>query len=127
MNQKDIYVLGEDDEKAVHLFVKLGMPRNIAKTLLFVSKLDECQAVDIERGADLRQPEVSIAIQELRKRKWVKKKRDLKKEGKGRPIHVYKSTMEISEVLKNLEQEKIEEFEETKKDLTELKNYWTAA
>jgi len=117
MNQKDIYVLGEDDEKAVHLFVKLGMPRNIAKTLLFVSKLDEC------RGADLRQPEVSIAIQELRKRKWVKKKRDLKKKGKGRPIHVYKSTMEISEVLKNLEQEKIEEFEETKKDLTELKNY----
>jgi predicted transcriptional regulator len=60
-------------------------------------------------------------MQELRRRGWVKK-RDLKKKGKGRPVHIYKSTVELSEVVKTIEQEKLKELEDAKNNITELKN-----
>ncbi|HEC89753.1 MAG TPA: ArsR family transcriptional regulator, partial [Thermoplasmatales archaeon] len=91
MKRKRALVLDEKDEKAVDIFTDLGMPRNLAKTLLYVSQFDECRSADIEQGADLRQPEVSVAMQELRRRGWVEK-RDLKKKGKGRPVHIYRLT-----------------------------------
>ena len=119
MKKKNIYTLGADDDKAVQLFVKLGMPKRLAKTLLYISQFDECKCADIEHGADLSQPEVSIAMQELRKRGWVAKK-DLKKKGKGRPVHIYKLTRTLPDILKNFEQEKMKQVETIKSDLTEL-------
>jgi len=121
MKRKDSLVLDEKDDRAVQLFTDLGMPKNLAKTLMYVSQFDECKCADIEHGADLRQPEVSIAMQELRRRGWAKK-RDLNKEGKCRPVHIYKPTTDLSEILKAFEQEKLKEVESVKKDISELKN-----
>ena len=121
MKQKNVYVLDNDDGKAIQLFVKMGMPKNIAKTLLYVSQFDECKCADVEQATDMRQPEVSIAMQELRRRGWVKK-RDLKKEGKGRPVHIYKTTTDLSEILNTFEQEKLKEIENVKNDISTLKN-----
>jgi predicted transcriptional regulator len=121
MKQKNVYILDKEDDKAIELFVKLGMPKNLVKTMICVSQLDECKSADVERGADLRQPEVSIAMQELRRRGWVKK-RDLKKEGKGRPVHVYTSTADLTEIMTIIEQEKLREVESVKKDISELKS-----
>jgi predicted transcriptional regulator len=69
----------------------------------------------------MRQPEVSIAMQELRRRGWVKKQ-DLKKKGKGRPVHIYKTTTDLSEILNVFEQEKLKEVENVKNDISALKN-----
>lgn len=121
MKQKNVYTFDKEDDKAVQLFIKLGMPKNLAKTLLYISQFDECKCADVEQGADLRQPEVSIAMQELRKRGWVKK-RDLKKKGKGRPVHIYKPTTHLSEILNAFEREKLKGVDRVKKDLSELKN-----
>ena len=121
MKQKNVYTFDKEDDKVVQLFIKLGMPKNLAKTLLCLSQFDECKCADVEQGADLRQPEVSIAMQELRRRGWVKR-RDLKKKGKGRPVHIYKPTTHLSEILNTFEQEKLKEVESLKKDLLELKN-----
>ena len=120
MKQKNSFVLDDDDIKAVELFTELGMPRNLAKTLMYVSQVNECRSSEIEQGADLRQPEVSVAMQELRRRGWIQK-RDLKKEGKGRPIHIYKSTADLTNILKNFEQEKLKEVEAVENNLTDLK------
>ena len=120
MKRKNSFVLDEKDDKAVLLFSELGMPKNLAKTLMFISQVQECRSAEVEQGADLRQPEVSIAMQELRKRNWVKK-RNLKKKGKGRPVHIYKPSIDLSEILKTFEQEKMQELENIKKDITELK------
>jgi predicted transcriptional regulator len=120
MKQKDIYMFDEEDDRAIQLFVKLGMPKNLAKTLLYISQFNECQCAEIEQGADLRQPEVSIAMQELQKRNWVKK-RNQKKKGKGRPVHIYKPAIELTKILKTFEMEKMQEFENIKKDISELK------
>jgi predicted transcriptional regulator len=121
MKQKNVFMLDKEDDKAVQLFVKLGMPKNLAKTLLWISQFDECKCADVEQGANLRQPEVSIVMQELRRRGWVQK-RNLKKEGKGRPVHVYKTTADLSEIVNAFEQEKLQEVDRVKKDLSELKN-----
>ena len=116
-----MFVLDEKDDKAVQLFTELGMPKNLAKTLIYISQVDECKCADVEQGADLRQPEVSIAMQELLRRGWVTK-RDIKGKGKGRPVHIYKPTTHLSGILKTFEQEKLKEIESVKKDVLELKN-----
>jgi predicted transcriptional regulator len=121
MKRKNSFVLDEKDNKTVQIFRELGMPKNVAKTLMYISQFDECKCADVEQGADLRQGEVSIAMQELRRRGWVKK-RDLKGKGKGRPVHIYKPTTHLSEIMKNFEREKLKEVESIKNDISELKN-----
>ncbi len=121
LKQKNSFVLDEKDEKVVQLFAELGMTKNVAKTLMYISQFDECKCADVERGADLRQPEVSIAMQEIRQRGWVEK-RNLNKKGKGRPAHIYKPTTNLSEIIKDFEKEKLKEVETIKNDLSELKN-----
>ncbi|MCD6572292.1 MAG: ArsR family transcriptional regulator [Thermoplasmata archaeon] len=113
-------VLDEQDEKVVQLFTDLGMPKNLAKTLIYISQVDECRSADVEQGANLRQPEVSVAMQELRKRGWVAK-RDLKKKGKGRPVHIYKLTTPLPKILEEFEKEKLREVETIKQDLSQLR------
>jgi len=121
MKRKRSFVLDEKDTKAVRLFAELGMPKNLAKTLLYISQVEECRSADVEQGADLRQPEVSVAMQELRRRGWAKK-RDIKKKGKGRPVHLYKLTSNLPSILKSFEKEKMKEVENIKQDLGQLQN-----
>lgn len=115
------YTLTSRDQEAVDIFTDLGLPKNLAKTLLYVSQVDECRSSDIERGAGLRQPEVSIAMQELSDRGWVSK-RNQRKEGKGRPIYIYKLTSPLSSIMNHIEEKKTKEINTIKQDLKELKS-----
>ena len=119
MKRKRSFVLDDKDAKVVELFTDLGMPKNLAKTLMYISQVEECRSADVEQGADLRQPEVSVAMQELRRRGWAKK-RDIKKKGKGRPVHLYKLTQDLNNILKSFEKEKLKEIENIREDLTQL-------
>ena len=120
MVHDNIYKFNNQDEKIIKVFTDLGMPRNLAKTLMYISQVDECRSAEIEHGANLRQPEVSVAMQQLQKRGWITK-RDRKKKGKGRPVHLYKLTSPIDAIVDNFEKEKIKEINSIKKDLTDLK------
>jgi len=110
----------QQDERTIELFAELGMPKNLAKTLLYVSQCDECRSADIEQATRLRQPEVSVAMQQLIDKGWIKK-RDMKKKGKGRPVHIYKLTYPLQNIIKNFEEEKTKEIDTIRNDLTELK------
>lgn len=113
--------LTSKDKKIIKVFTDLGMPRNLAKTLMYISGVDECRSAEIERNANLRQPEVSVAMQELQRRGWVQK-RDLKKKGKGRPVHIYKLNSSIEKIIEDFERTKLTEINHVKKDLDDLKN-----
>src|SRR3989304_6365887 len=91
-------------DDTVEMLVRTGMPKNVAKALVFLASRDETTSVEIEKATGLRQPEVSIAMQDLRRRKWVEK-RDIKKEGKGRPVHAYRLSLPWSEVVAPLDRE----------------------
>ena len=121
MKESGKYKFKPQDKKIINIFTELGMPRNFAKTLMYISQVDECRSAEIEHGANLRQPEVSVAMQQLENRGWVEK-RHKKKKGKGRPVHIYKLTAPIDNIVKSFEKEKIQEIDTVKKDLTELKN-----
>jgi predicted transcriptional regulator len=88
---------------------------------MYISQTEECRSAEIEHGANLRQPEVSVAMQQLQRRGWVKR-RDLKKKGKGRPVHLYKLTSPIDKIVGSFEKDKIKEVEAIRKDLEDLKS-----
>lgn len=121
MRNTKSYRFNSQDEKIIKVFTELGMPRNLVKTLIYISQVDECRSAEIEHGANLRQPEVSVAMQQLQKRGWISR-RDLKKKGKGRPVHIYKLTSPINKIVSNFEKEKIKQIESIKNDLDQLKN-----
>ena len=110
------------DEKFVDLLVKNGIKPKIAKTLAYLKERDEVKSIEIERDTVLRQPEVSIAIQFLRKKGWVKK-RDIKKQGKGRPVHAYRLAHPISKIISEIEAERRKVIDELESNLKELKKY----
>ena len=122
MKQKSSLVLDKEDGKVVQLFAELGLPKNLAKTLTYISQVDECRSADVEQGANLRQPEVSVAMQELRNRGWAEVQSYKKKKGKGRPIHIYKAAIPLSKVMVEIEQQKTKEIEDVKSNMSELKN-----
>jgi predicted transcriptional regulator len=108
------------DETLVKLLMRTDMPKNVAKTLVFLRKKEETTSVEIEISTALRQPEVSIAMQELRRRKWVIK-RDIKKEGKGRPVHSYKLALPFDKIIETLEKEELKRIEEIQNNIKALK------
>jgi predicted transcriptional regulator len=111
--------LTEKDEKIVKLLSETGLNRNIAKVVVFLSKTGEAISRDIERAANLRQPEVSLAMKELKEWGWVKE-RELKKKGKGRPLKSYKLTLDLKDIVSELVEKKREEIKRIEKDLEEL-------
>lgn len=121
MKRKKLPEFTSKDEKIVEIFSDLGMPKNLAKTLMYISQFQECRSADIEYGARLRQPEVSVAMHHLEEKGWITK-RDQKKEGKGRPIYIYKLTSPIYDIIETFEKEKMQEIETVKKDIKELKS-----
>ena len=53
MRYNNLYELNSKDEKIIDVFVELGMPKNLARTLMYISQVDECRSAEIEKGADL--------------------------------------------------------------------------
>ncbi|HLF06663.1 MAG TPA: ArsR family transcriptional regulator [Thermoplasmata archaeon] len=108
--------------RVVDALVLAGIPKNVAKSLVCVASKGEITSAGIEGATGLRQPEVSIAVQELRQLGWVAK-RDIKKVGKGRPIHSYRLAAPLKEILRGVEEaehEKMNRIESNLKVLREL-------
>jgi len=114
--------LTKKDESLVELLMRTGMSKNIAKTLVYLRKKEETTSVEIESATSLRQPEVSIAMQELRRRKWVQK-RDIKKEGKGRPVHSSKLAIPFEKIVEIIEAEEKKKIENIEANIKQLKEF----
>ena len=96
------------------------MQRNVAGLITYLANTNDATSRQIEMGTDLRQPEVSIAMRTLRQNNWVNE-RDVKAEGKGRPMKVYKLRVTIQEIIQHYEEEKNNEAAETMRSIQRLK------
>ncbi|MCS7144634.1 MAG: ArsR family transcriptional regulator [Archaeoglobaceae archaeon] len=114
--------ISQTEDRVVFLLAEAGLNRNIARVVVFLSKVGEAVSRDIERAANLRQPEVSLAMKELKEWGWVKE-RELKKKGKGRPLKSYKMTRELRDIALEIIQKKREEIKKIEKDLEELEKF----
>ena len=108
------------DDHAVELLVRTGIPKNVARALVFLSTRDETTSVEVEKATGMRQPEVSIAMQGLRRRKWVEK-RDMKRPGKGRPVHAYRLALPFAEIVEQIAREERRKIEEIQGTVRQLK------
>ena len=107
--------LTEKELTLIELLQRAGMQPSMAKVISVISKGEETVSVRIEGLTSLRQPEVSIVMRDLIRRRWVKR-RDIKKEGKGRPVHGYTLAVPFSEIVKDMEdghRKRIQEMEQT--------------
>lgn len=77
------------------------MNRKLAKAVVLLASRGEATSPQVEGETGLRQPEVSTAMKELRERGWVAK-RDVRREGKGRPLHAYRLARPFGAIVEEL-------------------------
>lgn len=92
----------------------------MAGLITYLVNTNEATSREIEMGTNLRQPEVSIAMRTLRQNNWVTE-RDVKAEGKGRPMKVYKLKVPIEKIIQQYEDEKNKEAAKTMQAIKRLK------
>lgn len=93
------------------LLMANGLAPNVARVLACWNEDDdELTQVDIEMFTRLRQPEVSVAVRELRRRGWIAT--SLRpKEGKGRPMHLYTLRKPLAEIARDIVRERTREID----------------
>ncbi len=112
--------LDKKSEEIADELISLGIKRPIARILSYLKLTDETTSVDLERGAGLRQPEVSIAMRELKQYDWINE-RENKKPGKGRPYRIYSLKVSFNEIVAQLERQRKKAFDETLSKIERLK------
>ncbi len=120
MRESTVKILDDKDMEFVETLRSLGVPRNVATLITFLANVDEASSREIEMGSDLRQPEVSIAMRTLRDNNWIEEK-EIKREGKGRPMKVYSLRASIDEIIKHFEEEKLHESAQAMESIQRLK------
>ncbi|HEY9246499.1 MAG TPA: transcriptional regulator protein [Candidatus Methanoperedens sp.] len=120
MKTLNIEQLDEKDEEIADVLVSLGMTRNVAKALSYLQTMNSATSGDLERGANLRQPEVSIAMRQLKENNWIME-REEKKSGKGRPYKVYSLKVSFKDIINQVEKQKRKAAQRTQERITHLK------
>jgi predicted transcriptional regulator len=82
--------------------------------------MNSATSVDLERVARLRQPEVSIAMRQLKERDWIDE-REEKTPGKGRPYKIYSLKVGFKDIVAQLEKNQKKTVDEAKANLERLK------
>ncbi len=122
MRSKNVLYFTQREEEFANLLIRIGEKRNVAKVLVYLANTPEATSRDIERGTDLRQPEVSIAMAAMMEKKWVES-RESKAENKGRPVKIYKMAVPVSEIMDTIEKEKRTEANNQLKMIQKLRDY----
>lgn len=120
MNKTEESVFDENDKETIRLLINLGLPKNVAKILVFLFRVKETIPVSIERGVNLRQPEVSVALKKLEEKGWVEK-RNIKRGTKGRPLSSYKLSISSEKIIDSIEEKKEDEINKTKENIEKLR------
>ncbi|MCL4329155.1 MAG: ArsR family transcriptional regulator [Candidatus Thermoplasmatota archaeon] len=114
--------ISEENSRLAKYLIISDIPRSVAYTLVYMRDKEEVTSIEIERETGLRQPEVSIAMQWLRRKGWINK-RNMKKEGKGRPIHGYKLSKDFDEILDEIIQDMTNKISEINQTISELASF----
>jgi predicted transcriptional regulator len=108
----------------IEALASTGMPKGIARTLAFLSSMDDwATSKEIEKATKLRQPEVSIAVRDLEDRGWVERD-SLKRESKGRPINIYRMAVDLKNVYSSIEDDEKAKIEKVEDNLSNIRTLW---
>ena len=104
MRTENVMYFTEKEEEFANLLIEIGTKKNVAKVLVFLANIPEATSRAIERGTDLRQPEVSIAIHYLMDQGWITS-RESKAESRGRPVKIYELAKPVIDLMDRIEKE----------------------
>lgn len=109
MIEKTIQIFTEKEEEFVSLLVRIGIKQTVARTLVLFARLKTATSRDIEHGADLRQPEVSLAVKYLEGKGWIETRESVTP-SKGRPIKIWTLKVPVGQILDSIGREKQDEL-----------------
>jgi len=112
--------LDDKDEEIADALISLGMSRNEAMTLAYMQNTNSATSIELERSARLRQPEVSIAMRQLKERDWVNEWEE-QNPGKGRPYKIYSLKNGFNDIIAQLEKQHKEAVDEVQEKIERLK------
>lgn len=110
MNSTNFLSFTEKEENIAEILIGLGLRRNVARVLVYLTGTEEATSRMIERGTDLRQPEVSMAMRQLRELHWIEST-ESKADSKGRPVKIYRLSRPFTTIMDSIEGEKRREAE----------------
>ena len=122
MRQITIVALSEKEEEFVETLRQIGMRRTVAKVLVFLLNTPPATSRAIERGTDLRQPEVSIALRYLEDQGWVKCEA-IPPEQKGRPHKLLSLAMPAQKIITAIEQATVRNTDNRLKMVKKMRSY----
>jgi predicted transcriptional regulator len=96
--------LSDVDIQITEILIDVGLKSGEARVLVVLFKGYDLTSRELERISDLRQPEVSIAINQLIKRNWVFVTSH-NSEKKGRPVKIYSLQHTVDEILDEIKGE----------------------
>ena len=108
------------DEEIAGIFNEIGLKVNVSRVLVMFLKYSNITSREIERYTDLRQPEASIAINDLIKRQWIKVTKHIT-ENKGRPINVYNLALSVNEIIDQIESTINNEYKQLKESVERIR------
>jgi predicted transcriptional regulator len=122
MRQENVHYFTDTEEKFTNLLIGIGIRKNVATVLVFLINVPEATSRAIERGVDLRQPEVSIAIKYMTGQGWIKSQ-DIPSERKGRPNKKYSLGIPAKKIMATLEKAKKDEVKNQLARIRKIKDY----
>ena len=105
MRRENVQYFTEKEEEFANLLIEIGTKKTVAKVLVFLASTPEATSREIERGTDMRQSEVSMAMKYLMDQGWIRS-RESPSENKGRPMKVYELAKPITVIMDCIEKEK---------------------
>jgi len=118
MRKEVVQYFSEKDEEFASLLIDIGMKTNVAKVLVFLANAAESTSRDIERGIDMRQPEVSLAMKYMAGQGWITSN-EIPSVKKGRPNKKYSLALPVKDIVavieKNAKNEAIQQLALVKK------------
>jgi predicted transcriptional regulator len=122
MREQEVLVFTEKEEEFVSLLIRIGTQKNVAKMLVFLANIKEATSRQIERGADMRQPEACLAIKYLSGQGWIKS-REAPSEKQGRPEKHYSLAVPARQIITSIEKAKKNELNSTLSRVRKVREY----
>jgi predicted transcriptional regulator len=105
VRQETVQYFTESEEAMARGLVQKGARLNVAKVVILLANLNEASAAEIERGAGMRQSDVSVAMKYLVGRELIRTRKGLSA-GTGRPVKFYGLAKPLPEIIDRIQQEK---------------------
>ncbi len=104
----------------IQILKSLGVSRNLAAAITFLSGADEATAKEIQEGAGISQPSVSKAVKALQELSWLEVRKTKETES-GKPRMIYALNVSLEEVVRHYEAQKLSESAQAMRSIERLR------